>query len=463
MKKNLTIIETFDLAVQNHQKKNYQVAINLYNSILKIEPDHFKSIFSLGSLLLQIKRFDLAKPLLEKAIEIDPNYVNVHNNLGLTFKELGEPQKAISCYEKAIRIDPNFSIAHNNLGTLLEELGEPQKAISCYEKAIQIDPNYVNAHNNLGITFMELEEHQKAISCYEKAIQIDPNFADAHNNLGVIFMELEEYQKATSCFEKAVEINPSHINALHNLLRFLYKMDDKSIFFKKLDDRIKQGEINALIGSLSSRSEIKYGIKRPNPFCEDPLKYVLKTNLTERYDFKNIFVKGVKNIIKDDMVPRRRQDLITNGYQTAGNLFAQKNDFIDKIKNIIHLEIEKYQIHFKDSKEGLIKSWPTTYNLNGWLVSMKSGGKLSAHMHEKGWVSGSVYINVPPKLKTDSGNLVVCIDDEKHTTRKNINQKKIIDVVTGSLCLFPSSLYHYTIPFEAEEKRIVLAFDVMPN
>ena len=276
-------------------------------------------------------------------------------------------------------------------------------------------------------------------------------------------MELEEYQKATSCFEKAVEINPSHINALHNLLRFLYKMDDKSIFFKKLDDRIKQGEINALIGSLSSRSEIKYGIKRPNPFCEDPLKYVLKTNLTERYDFKNIFVKGVKNIIKDDMVPRRRQDLITNGYQTAGNLFAQKNDFIDKIKNIIHLEIEKYQIHFKDSKEGLIKSWPTTYNLNGWLVSMKSGGKLSAHMHEKGWVSGSVYINVPPKLKTDSGNLVVCIDDEKHTTRKNINQKKIIDVVTGSLCLFPSSLYHYTIPFEAEEKRIVLAFDVMPN
>ena len=395
MKKNLTIIETFDLAVLNHQKKNYQVAINLYNSILKIEPDHFKSIFSLVSLLLQIKRFDLAKPLLEKAIEIDPNYVNVHNNLGLTFKELGESQKAISCYEKAI--------------------------------------------------------------------QIDPNFADAHNNLGVIFMELEEYQKATSCFEKAVKINPSHINALHNLLRFLYKMDDKSIFFKKLDDRIKQGEINALIGSLSSRSEIKYGIKRPNPFCEDPLKYVLKTNLTERYDFKNIFVKGVKNIIKDDMVPRRRQDLITNGYQTAGNLFAQKNDFIDKIKNIIHLEIEKYQIHFKDSKEGLIKSWPTTYNLNGWLVSMKSGGKLSAHIHEKGWVSGSVYINVPPKLKTDSGNLVVCIDDEKHTTRKNINQKKIIDVVTGSLCLFPSSLYHYTIPFEAEEKRIVLAFDVMPN
>ena len=428
-KKNLTTKETFDLAVQNHQKNNLQVAENLYKEILKTSPDHFESIFSLGTLLGQTKRFDLAKPLLQKSIQIQPNY----------------------------------AIAHSNLGNIQRELGEHQKAISSYEKAIQINPNYADSHYNLGLVYGELGELQKEKSCYEKAIQINPNYADVCNNLGRVLQELGEQQKAMSCFEKAIEINPSHTNALHNMLRFLYTMDDQSIFFKKLDDRIKQGEINALIGSLSSRSEIKYGIKRPNPFCEDPLKYVLKTNLTERYDFKNIFVKGVKNIIKDDMVLRRRQDLITNGYQTAGNLFVQKNDFIDKIKNIIHLEIEKYQIHFKDSKEGLIRSWPTTPNLNGWLVSMKSGGKLSAHMHEEGWVSGSVYINVPPKLKTNSGNLVVCIEDEKHTTGKNINQKKIIDVVTGSLCLFPSSLYHYTIPFEAEEERIVLAFDLMPN
>jgi len=84
-------------------------------------------------------------------------------------------------------------------------------------------------------------------------------------------------------------------------------------------------------------------------------------------------------------------------------------------------------------------------------------------MHETGWVSGSIYINVPSKLNADSGNLVVCIDDEEHLTGENKNTKKSIDVVTGSLCLFPASLLHYTIPFESEEERIVLAFDVIPN
>jgi hypothetical protein len=81
-------------------------------------------------------------------------------------------------------------------------------------------------------------------------------------------------------------------------------------------------------------------------------------------------------------------------------------------------------------------------------------------MHENGWVSGSVYINVPPKLKADSGNLVVSIEDEQSNLEEN---KKSIDVVTGSLCLFPSSLHHYTIPFESNEERIVLAFDVIPK
>ena len=92
------------------------------------------------------------------------------------------------------------------------------------------------------------------------------------------------------------------------------------------------------------------------------------------------------------------------------------------------------------------------------MINMKSGGSLSPHMHELGWVSGSVYINVPPKSKIDSGNLVVCMGDQGNNEK---SEKKIIDVVTGSLCLFPSSLHHYTIPFESKEDRIVLAFDVL--
>ena len=93
---------------------------------------------------------------------------------------------------------------------------------------------------------------------------------------------------------------------------------------------------------------------------------------------------------------------------------------------------------------------------------MKEGGKIEPHIHDHGWLSGSIYINVPPKLEVNSGNLVVCLNDQQvEISKNNSDTYKVIDVETGSLCLFPASLYHYTIPVKSNEERIVLAFDVM--
>jgi hypothetical protein len=55
------------------------------------------------------------------------------------------------------------------------------------------------------------------------------------------------------------------------------------------------------------------------------------------------------------------------------------------------------------------------------------------------------------------------VSDKKNVLGADKSQESIIDVVTGNLCFFPSSLCHYTIPFDEAENRIVLAFDVLPK
>ena len=97
-KKNPAIEKTFALAYQNHQKNNLEIAENLYNEILKINPNHFESIFLLGTLSAQSKKFSISKQLLLKATQIQPNNMHVHNNLGNVLKELGEYQKAIKLF-----------------------------------------------------------------------------------------------------------------------------------------------------------------------------------------------------------------------------------------------------------------------------------------------------------------------------------------------------------------------------
>ena len=188
----MTIEKTFDLAVQNHKKNNFQVAENLYKEVLKINPNHFGSIFLLGTLSIKIKNFDRAIQLLNQAILIQPNHAQSHNNLGVVFVELGEVQKAISCYQKAISIQPNYADAHYNLGNVLDKLNKHQEAIICYEKVIQINPNYVAAHYNQGNALKELGEFKKAISCYQKAINSKHNYAPAYNNMLFTLLYMEK-------------------------------------------------------------------------------------------------------------------------------------------------------------------------------------------------------------------------------------------------------------------------------
>ena len=79
-------------------------------------------------------------------------------------------------------------------------------------------------------------------------------------------------------------------------------------------------------------------------------------------------------------------------------------------------------------------------------------------------VAGWQYLHkCVPKSTADSGNLVVCLSDQEDALGVEESQQNIIDVMTGSLCLFPSSLYHYTVPFDEKEDRIVLAFDAIPK
>ena len=52
--------------------------------------------------------------------------------------------------------------------------------------------------------------------------------------------------------------------------------------------------------------------------------------------------------------------------------------------------------------------------------------------------------------------------DEIHRFNKAQQDALLPSVEKGDIVLFPSSIFHKTVPFESEENRITLAFDVKP-
>ena len=49
-KKDLTVKEAFDLAIQNHQNNNLQEAQNYYQKVLRIDPSHLGAHYNLGNI-----------------------------------------------------------------------------------------------------------------------------------------------------------------------------------------------------------------------------------------------------------------------------------------------------------------------------------------------------------------------------------------------------------------------------
>jgi hypothetical protein len=186
-------------------------------------------------------------------------------------------------------------------------------------------------------------------------------------------------------------------------------------------------------------------------------------DLNNNLNFNRKLINQVADFITANTNDGKRQGLLTNGWQSKGNFFETQNPIVKPLEKLVFSMISEYRSRFQNSNEGFLKNWPPSYSLFGWFISIRSGGSLASHMHENGWLSGSIYFNIPKQKNKDEGNLVVSQNSDTLPDIKRAFPEQVISLKTGLGCLFPASLFHYTIPFESNQDRIVFAFDVVPS
>ena len=83
------------------------------------------------------------------------------------------------------------------------------------------------------------------------------------------------------------------------VVEVLFNLADVSRFYEQLDNLIAANEINATVGSLTMRGEIRFGISKKNIFASNPTNYCVSRNLSEYIDFESfVFVHPVEDFLE---------------------------------------------------------------------------------------------------------------------------------------------------------------------
>jgi len=157
---------------------------------------------------------------------------------------------------------------------------------------------------------------------------------------------------------------------------------------------------------------------------------------------------------------------VRGGTQTDGPLFSRIDPVIKAARKAIVDAVERYLAALPPvDREHPFLCHPRDRRVRfsgSWSVRLAGGGHHANHVHPLGWISSALYI-VLPERAADSGPtdgwLVTGVPPAD--LGMDVPSERAIEPKVGRLVLFPSWLWHGTVPFQAGE-RMTIAFDVAP-
>ena len=369
----------------------------------------------------------------------------------------GNFNEVVNKYKKIVKIEPNNYKAHNNLGNALKELGKLEEAATSYRKAIKIKSNYTKAYFNLGNILNDFGKFKEAIASLLLALKINPNYNEAHNCLAISYKKLEKFEKAITHYKKA---NTSESRA--QILQCLYILKKTNEYSKYLSKLCREDPKNIKAASISAFVSNQLNLDNIFPFCKNPLKFIFFKNIKSNFI---PFEKFINSLINEssNLTSVWEARTTKKGFQSKGNLFALQTLSIVNLKNIIIKAINEYKIKYKTKSDGFISQWPNKFSLLGWYNKLLKHGHQQSHIHPGGWLSGCFYLKMPKPLKKGEGAISFSLHGYDYPIINSDIPTYQYSPVEGDLVLFPSSLFHKTLPFSSKDERHVIAFDTIPE
>ena len=481
----------------------YDEALACFERCVEIRPADAATWLAMGNVRRDQGDTDGAIAAFEKALELQPDYAEAHHNLGVCLRLQHRPEDALEHYETAQKLGMDRAELHHNIGNALIDMQQANRAIDVYRAALAQNPGDLDTHRNLNALLWQQDLLDDYLKSYRDVLAEHPTAQPLRVAYATALYQTESYAQAEQVlreglpysaesselksllayalegqgrWDEALEMHAAAVNMPDAIPNQLISYGRALLACQQPDKALRQVQAGAALTPFNQRALAYLGLCwRMLGDVRDALLNDYE-NLVRVYEipvpagYGNVaeFNQRLQAVLEPLHIAKRHpaEQTLRGGSQTSGNLFDRRDPEVAALAATLRLCIEDYIGRFpRNLEHPLFMRRSDSFEFSAsWSVRLGRSGYHTMHTHPLGWISSAYYVEVPPEIvETDEHGGGLKFGEPDIDLGADGEARRKIQPAAGRLALFPSYMWHGTVPFESDEPRMTVAFDVVPK
>ena len=448
-------------------------------------------------------RLDDALAFYKKCAEVAPTSGVAEHNIAAVLGDLGRSDEAEAAAQRAFAKGLDAPETRMVQARALAALGRFDEAETAFRTALRQKPFAADIQRDLAqLIWMRTEDKALATATLDAALASDPDASALRQLKAKVFTFAGDLQRADATLQEAVRRRPDdpalQMSAAQAALdvgdavRGLAHAERGRALYPNDDPNAPNFVCEALLalGRAEEAAHLAEEIVSRFPTGQQGLanlavawRMLGDPRYAELYDYAAFVrafsidppegwssLKAYLHDLADGLNSQHRlrthplDQSLRQGSQIS-HLLQSTHPAIKAFPQAIDRPIRAYMAALGRGKDALRIRNVGAYRFQGmWSVKLRpGGGRHVDHLHPEGWISSACYIDLPKAVAGEGRQGWIKFGQPGLLTKPKLDPEHFVKPEPGLLVLFPSYMWHGTVPFEGEDSRLTVAFDVVPD
>lgn len=436
-----------------------------------------------------------------KAASLYPSSAAAEHNLAAALGDVGRAAEAEAHIRKAFGKGLNAPESWLVFARALLAQGKLDEAGTAFEKTMDLNPDLFVAHyEHAQLTWMRTGDDRAALARLEAEIDAHPHKVELHGTKARVLMHTSGAAATFDYVMAALERWSNDVKLLGIGIDSAVRVGEQDVALS-LSDRLltlrpesvaakdlrmsalfaagRAGEVFPIARSiLADNPHDQYGIAMFATACRitgdsrfeqlydyDEFVRLYEIVAPEGWESLDAYLSDLRAALraKHPFKTHPFENSERNGSKIA-DVLEMDDPTIRAFAQAIEPAVDAHLQHLGQGSDPLRARNTGRWRIDGtWSVLLRPSGFHHDHVHPSGWLSSACYIDLPGSVEDESTSGCIKFGEPGIPTEPKLAYQHLVRPAPGMLALFPSYMWHGTIPFEGDDTRLTIALDIVPD